>query len=143
MNTFHFEDIYLGLTVSFDAVITQAMLDSFVLLSGDNSPLHTDDHFARERGFLTIPVHGMLTAAFYSQLIGIHLPGKNGYSQEYKIAFTAPVYVGDVLTISGEVEYINAVLKQIWISAKMINQAGKLVSRAKIKAGFLELTAVR
>lgn len=137
MNAFHFADIYLGLAASFEVRITKAMFASFVALSGDNSSLHTDEVFAREHGYITTPVHGMLTAAFYSQLVGIHLPGNNGYSQEYKIAFTAPVYVGDVLTVSGEVEYINTAFEQLWISAQIINSDGVKVSRAKIKAGFL------
>ena len=124
MNSYQFTDIYLGLSVSFEVVITQAMLDNFIVLSGDNSPLHTDKAFAREKGFVGVPIHGMLTAAFYSQLVGIHLPGKNGYSQEYKIAFTASVYVGDTLTVSGEVEYINEPFEQLWIRAKMVNCKG-------------------
>ena len=137
MNIYDFKDIYLGLTASFQVVITQTLLDNFILLSGDNSPLHTDVSFARKKGHPSNPVHGMLTASFYSQLVGIHLPGKNGYSQEYKIAFTGPVYVGDILTINGKVEYINEVSKQIWIDAHIINNVGKKVSRAKIKAGLL------
>ncbi len=136
MNAFNFEDIYLGLTSSFEVIITQEMLDSFIVLSGDNSPLHINEVFAREKGYLGIPVHGMLTASFYSQLVGIHLPGVNGYSQEYKIAFVAPVYVGNILTVSGEVEYINTAFKQLWIDAQIINSNGVKVSRAKIKAGF-------
>jgi 3-hydroxybutyryl-CoA dehydratase len=137
LNTFHFEEVYLGLSASFEVIITQAMLDQFVALSGDNSSLHTNEAFAREKGYAGTPVHGMLTASFYSQLVGVHLPGNNGYSQEYKIAFTAPVYVGDVLTVSCEIEYINDVLEQLWIQAQIINGDGVKVSRAKIKAGFL------
>lgn len=138
MNRFHFKDIYQGLTVSFKVIITKTMLDNFVLLSGDNSPLHTNEQFARNKGYITTPIHGMLTASFYSQLVGVHLPGANGYSQEYKVAFTAPVYVGDILTISAEVEFINEVHQQIWIDANIINSNGDKVSRAKIKVGFLK-----
>jgi len=137
VNTFHFEDVYKGLSASFEVVITQTMLDSFVILSGDSSPLHTNNAFAREKGFSGTLVHGMLTASFYSQLVGVYLLGKHGYSQEYKIAFIAPVYVGDVLTVQGKIEYINETLEQLWINAQIINDNGIKVSRAKIKAGFL------
>jgi 3-hydroxybutyryl-CoA dehydratase len=137
MNAFEFKDIYQGLTVSFQVTITHVMLANFVLLSGDNSPLHTDEKFARDKGYVTTPIHGMLTASFYSQLVGIHLPGKNGYSQEYKIAFIAPVYVGDSLTISAEVVGLNEAYEQIELKATIVNQRGIQVSRAKIKAGFL------
>lgn len=136
MNAFILSDIYQGLSASFEVEITQSSFDQFILLSGDASPLHTDQEFARERGFISTPVHGLLTAAFYSQLVGIHLPGRNGYSQEYKIAFTKPVYVGDRLSVYGEVEFINHTCKQITINAHITNAEGIQVSRAHIKAGF-------
>ena len=138
MNNFNFEDMVVGLAVSFEVVITKTMLDTFITLSGDNSLLHTDEAFARQKGFAGIPVHGMLTGAFYSQLVGIYLPGENGYSQEYTISFTAPVYIGDVLTVKGEIEYINEAAQQVLIQAQMTNGNGVKVSRAKIKAGFLK-----
>lgn len=136
MNTFTFEDLYIGLSASFETTITQCMLKHFVLLSGDSSPLHTDEAFAKEKGYAGIVVHGMLTSTLYSQLVGLHLPGKNGYSQEYKLSFTAPVYVEDRLTVYGEIEYINKTFKQIWITAYIVNACGEKVSRATIKAGL-------
>lgn len=136
MNAFTFDELYVGLSVCFDVEITQEKLDHFIRISGDNSVLHTEESFAIAKGFKGVPVHGMLTSAFYSQLVGMHLPGKNGYSQEYKLSFTSPVYVNDSLTVRGEIEYINEVLRQVWIVSSITNQDGILVSRAKIKAGI-------
>ena len=114
------------------------MVDTFVELSGDRNTMHTDQSFAINYGFPDRLVHGMLTASFYSKLVGMYLPGAFALFQEVSISFTAPVYPGDTLTIKGEVVAIHEVYRQIEIKASITNQHGKKVSRAKIRTGINE-----
>jgi 3-hydroxybutyryl-CoA dehydratase len=114
------------------------MLNSFLALSGDNNPLHADRHYAKEKGFKDRVVYGMLISAFYSRLVGVYLPGKNALLQGIEINFHNPVYVGDILAISGEVSYINEAYKQIEIIGYIRNQENKLISKANIKVGLNE-----
>lgn len=127
-----------GLSHSFQASISEAMLAAFRDLSGDHNTLHVDRAFAQERGFQDRVVYGMLTASFYSTLVGMYLPGKHALLQGVDAAFLAPVFVGDTLTIAGEVVAVNEAVAQIEIKATITNQHGKKVSRAKIRAGVHE-----
>ena len=53
------------------------------------------------------------------------------------IQFSKPVYVDDVLRISGTVSYINEAYKTIEIKAFITNQDNIKVSKAIIKAGVM------
>ena len=79
----------------------------------------------------------MLTSSFYSTLVGVYLPGKSCLLQGIDIQFSKPVYVGDNLTISGEVVYINEAFRQIEIKGKIVNQHNQKVSKATIKVGIV------
>ncbi|MDP1533655.1 MAG: MaoC/PaaZ C-terminal domain-containing protein [Rubrivivax sp.] len=136
MNRFQIGDLRPGFSVNFDAEVSSDMVDRFMQLSGDVNPLHTDRAFARAQGFLDRVVFGMLTASFYSTLVGVHLPGRHALLQGVDASFVAPVFPGDRLTIVGEVAAVHAELGQIEIRAHITNQHGKKVSRAKIRSGF-------
>lgn len=138
MNEYRFEDIKLGLTESFTVEVNETMLQSFLDITGDNNPLHTDKDYAISRGFRDRVVYGMLTSSFFSTLAGVHLPGRYCLLQEVDASFHAPVYTGDTLVIAGEVIYINDTVRQVEIAASVKNQANKRVAKAKIKVGFLD-----
>ena len=136
MNEYRLGQISLGLEESFSVEVNEQMMDLFLELSADCNPLHLDDGFARENGFAARVVYGMLTSAFYSRLIGVHLPGKYGLLQGVDIAFNKPVYIGDWLQIQGKVAYMNEAYGQIEVKAQITNQSGAKVSTAKIKVGL-------
>jgi len=138
VNNYRFADIHTGLRHSFQVSLTPAMVDTFSELSGDRNPLHTDQSFASGYGFSDRVVHGMLTASFYSTLVGIYLPGKFALFQEIAVSFTAPVFPGDTLTVIGEVVSIHEAYRQIEIKAHIVNQHRQKVSRAKIRTGINE-----
>lgn len=138
MNCYRFSDMVKGLTQSFDVTVTPQMIDHFAELSGDYHPLHTDTSFAAGYGFSDRVVHGMLTASFLSTLVGMYLPGRYAYCQEVAISFTAPVFPGDTLTVTGEVVSLHAGYRQVEIKAHIINQHGRKVTRAKIRTGMNE-----
>jgi 3-hydroxybutyryl-CoA dehydratase len=65
----------------------------FAQLSGDLNPLHTDDAFARSKGFDGRVVYGALLVAKVSELIGMRLPGKNSVWVSLSLDFLKPLYV--------------------------------------------------
>ena len=83
-------------------------------------------------------VYGLLTSSFYSTLVGVHLPGKHCILQGIDIQFSKPVYIDDILKISGKVSYINEAYKQIEVKAVITNQENKKVSKATIKVGVMD-----
>lgn len=138
MNSYRLADIHPGLTHVFEVTIHDEMLERFRMVSGDTNPLHTDRGYAQSRGFADRVVYGMLTASFYSTLIGVYLPGQNALLQSVDTSFSAPVYSGDTLTVFGEVTSVHEVLRQIEVKAHITNQHGKKVSRATIRTGIHE-----
>ena len=137
INEYKFEEIYIGLEESFKKEVTEDMMTNFLSISGDINPLHNDLAYAKESGFSSKVVYGMLTASFYSTLVGVYLPGKFCILQGIDIKFTKPVFVNDKLTITGKVNYINEAFKQLEIKAKITNQNGVTISKATIKAGVI------
>lgn len=137
MNEFSYKELEIGHKESFSVEITEEKMDLFLQLSGDENPLHQDMWFAKENGFASKLVYGMLTASFYSTLAGVHLPGRFCLLQEIGIKFTKPVFVGDVLTVSGRIEEKVDAYEILVIKAKITNQNNQPVSRAVMKVGVL------
>jgi 3-hydroxybutyryl-CoA dehydratase len=138
MNEYKFSDIKVGLTESFDTKIDISMMDKFLDISNDTNPLHIDENYAKKQGFANRVVYGLLTSSFYSTLVGVYLPGKYCILQGIDIQFSNPVYIDDILNISGKVIYINEAYKQIEIKAVITNQDNKKVSKATIKVGVMD-----
>ena len=118
--------------------INSEKVEKFLEISGDSNPLHTDSPYSKSKGFLNKVVYGMLTSSFYSTLVGVYLPGKYCFLQGIDIQFSKPVYIGDILKISGKVSYINQAYKQVEIKAFMMNQDNIKISKATIKVGIID-----
>lgn len=136
MNEFSFRELYYGQSESFRVTVTKELEDCFRMMTGDVNPLHLNDDFAQEVGngkFRSHVTFGMLTASFYSTLIGVYLPGKYSLIHSLDIKFQKPVYMGDELTVMGEVIGLQEELKLIQIKATIKNQMSQKVSQADIK----------
>jgi len=138
MNEYKFDNITINQREEFTVTITSSMLDMFREITGDVNPMHTEDEYAKRQGYDSRISYGMLTASFYSTLVGVYLPGKYCIFQECKISFNKPVYVNDILCISGEVTEIHEVLKRITIKAVIRNQRNEKVSKATLVVGVYE-----
>lgn len=138
MNAYAWDDLAVGMTATFEAVVTDGMMESFAELSGDRNPLHVDPGEARGRGFPDRVVYGMLTSAFYSRLAGMHLPGRYCLLHGMRLDFVAPVHVGERLTISGTVSHRSEAVRQVEIRATIQNESGSVVSKATIRAGVAD-----
>lgn len=137
MNDFSYSELEIGHTETFSVEITEERMDLFLKLSGDVNPLHQEESFAKENGFPSKLVYGMLTSSFYSTLAGVYLPGRFCLLQEIRIEFIKPVYVGDVLAICGKIAQKVDAFEILGIKARITNQHNRLVSRATMKVGVL------
>ena len=137
MNEYKFSEIEIGFEESFVIAVDKSKMEKFLDISKDTNPLHNDTYFAKKMGFQDRVVYGLLTSSFYSTLVGVYLPGKYCILQGIDIQFSKPVYVGDVLKVSGKVSYINEAYKMIEIKAFIMNQDNIKVSKATIKAGVM------
>lgn len=137
MNHYRFEDIYVGLKEEFQVVVTPEMLEQFCQITGDVNPLHTQESFAKEKGYETRVAYGMLTASFLSTLAGVYLPGERSLIHSVESKFTKPVYAGDVLTVSGQVTECNEMFSVFTMKTVIVNQKGEKVLRGKMQVGVL------
>ncbi len=137
MNDYRFSDIEIGMEASFSKNVTIEMENSFRELSGDENPLHKDDDFAKDISagkFQSHAAFGMLTASLYSTMAGMYLPGKYSLIHSFnELSFLNPVFVGDELTVTGQVVDKVDDLRLIVLKVSIRNQEKKVVSRAKMK----------
>ncbi len=135
MNEYRYEDIDIGHKESFTVTLTEEMMASFLAITGDVNPLHNDREYAKAKGYPDRVVYGMMTGSFLSTLAGVYLPGKRSLIQEVKLKFAKPVYIGDTITIEGEVEEKNDTYSLLMVKVTMRNQHGDKVCRAKMQIG--------
>jgi 3-oxoacyl-[acyl-carrier protein] reductase len=132
-----YEDIHLGMEKSFSVTITEELVSKFSEISGDISPLHMDEDFAKESQFGKRLVHGMLLASFISQMVGIHLPGRNGLCVSQETQFPNPCFIGDTVQVVGKVEKKSDVGRILTLDLKIFREPDCPVLVGKIKAMVL------
>lgn len=137
MKQYQFKDIYVGLKEEFQVTVTEEMLKAFLQITGDVNPLHTDETFAKEKGYENRVAYGMLTASFLSTLAGVYLPGERSLIHSVESKFTKPVYAGDILTVSGQVTECNEMFSVFTMKTTIVNQKGEKVLRGKMQVGII------
>ena len=138
MNEYRFDAFNIGTQECFKVTVTEKMMELFREISGDENPMHMDGTYANNHGYEARLVYGMLTGSFYSKLAGMYLPGKYCILKSVEIYFERPVYIGDILKVSGKVKEKDDRFQQAIVKGRIVNQAGKTVSKANILVGFYE-----
>ncbi|AEH09430.1 MULTISPECIES: MaoC/PaaZ C-terminal domain-containing protein [Protofrankia] len=81
--------------------LTQTDIVRFAGAGGDFNPLHHDPEFVRSSGFPGVISMGQLQAGmlagWLSDWLGVE------HLREFEVRFVAPVFLGDVLRLSGEI----------------------------------------
>ena len=135
MNSYTFKELSLGMKQAFTANITEEKMELFYRLSGDCSPIHMDAAYAQQRGYPGRVVYGMLGASLFSTLAGVYLPGEHCLLHGVECKFVKPVFLGDTLTVTGEIVETNDTFCTVKIKASITNQNGETVTRGVIRAG--------
>ena len=121
MNHYTLAEMAPGLTESFTVTVTADMMDAFKVITGDVSPIHIDEDYARERGYAGRVVYGMLGASFFSTLAGVYLPGEHCLLHGVECKFARPIFIGDTLTVSGTVTDVSELGVRGIIRAGVVN----------------------
>ena len=117
-----FSEIQLNHSEEFEVKISNNLVDDFSKISGDFNPLHLDEQFASHTSFGKRIVHGMLLASFFSRLVGMQIPGKNGVYFSQSLNFRKPAFIGDTVKIIGTVIDKSESTKIITLKTELINQ---------------------
>ena len=118
-------EIVLGTKIKFTVQIDEFIINEFARISGDYNPLHIDEKYAAKTQFGKRVCHGMLLASFFSRLVGMHMPGKNSLYFSQTLNFQTPCFIGDKVTVEGEVIHKSQSTRIIKIKTTAHNQMGK------------------
>jgi len=83
--------------------ITQDKINSYAEASSDFNPLHIDPEFAKGTRFGGTIAHGLLSAAFISEMMTSWFGKGWLYGGELEIKFVGPVQPGDTIVTKGKV----------------------------------------
>lgn len=109
-----FEDIEIGMSVSYSQTITDADVKQFAGISGDHNPVHMDDVFAENSRFKKRIAHGLISGSFFSALFGTKLPGPGCVYVSQSFNFKRPVYLGDTVTAIAIVTNIDSNKRRVF-----------------------------
>jgi 3-oxoacyl-[acyl-carrier protein] reductase len=138
MSIDNYETIKLGDEAEVIKVITSEDIDSFVKLTGDDNPLHTDDAYAAATPFKKRVVHGMLTASFISTLIGTKLPGEGALWYEQRCRFLGPVRVGERIRAWARVKQKSPAQRIVVLETVVFGEDGRRVIEGEAKVKVVE-----
>ena len=133
-----YEEIQVGTTQQLTHTITQADIEKFVDLSGDDNKLHVDKAFAAGTSFKKPVVHGMIGASFISTVIGTKLPGDGALWYSQTLDFLLPVRIGDMITVVAEVIKKNDRERSIELDVRIFNQNRQIVTRGISKVKVID-----
>ncbi len=115
--------------------VTAEVYKGFINVFGDKNPMHTDEGFAKEKGFPSIVMHGNILNGFISYFIGECLPQKNVMIYSQSIDFKKPVFLNEELVLHAEIEDIFESVKSAEIKFYFENSANVKVAKGKVLIG--------
>lgn len=130
---YRLDDISPGLTKNFKIKVTESMTEEFAKLTGDYSPLHMEEEYARTTNFGRRICHGMLVGSFFSRLVGMYLPGKYGLLLSYSLRHLLPCFPDQDIKVEGRVLDKSSATRIITISASVTDSSGKIILNGTLK----------
>tara|TARA_B100001750_G_scaffold217535_1_gene202958 strand:+ start:86 stop:517 length:432 start_codon:yes stop_codon:yes gene_type:complete len=122
-----FDEIKIGLKKEFQIKITESLVKDFAKMSGDFSPIHMNENYAKGTFFKKRIVHGMLLSSLLSRIQGMYLPGKHALYFSQSLNFRNPCFIDDTVTVSGTVIAKSESTKILKIESIIKNQDSKII----------------
>jgi 3-hydroxybutyryl-CoA dehydratase len=127
MSELAYEYIKVGDEASLARTITEAHIVNYAGITGDMNPIHVDAEYAAHSMFKERIAHGMLMAGLISAVLGTQLPGPNSIYLGQDLKFTAPVMIGDTITVVVTVTGKRDEKRIIKLRTTAYNQRGEMV----------------
>lgn len=117
----------VGDRAQFTRTIREEDIVRFAEITGDTNPAHLDDEYARTTRFGKRVAHGMLTAGLISTVLGTEIPGPGAIYVSQSLRFLAPVFPGDTITVTAQIERYDVDRGRMTLSTVCTNDQGKQV----------------
>lgn len=131
----HVTELSPGRRVLVDFSVSDADMASFAALSGDYNPLHLDEAFARSKGFQGRVVYAGILVSKVSQLIGMHLPGRDSVWVSLALDFRQPLYVDAPAQVEGTVDQFSDSAGLVLLKL-VIRAGGKVLAKGKAEVAI-------
>ncbi|HXP49990.1 MAG TPA: MaoC/PaaZ C-terminal domain-containing protein [Bacteroidia bacterium] len=115
--------------------VTEEVYKGFLNVFKDKNPMHTDEQFAKSKGFKSVVMHGNILNGFLSYFIGECLPEKNVMIYSQSIDFKKPVFLNDSLIFRANIEDVFESVKTAEIKFDFQNSEGIKVAKGNIMIG--------
>src|SRR5687768_4477286 len=133
-----FDALKIGDRAVVRRVFTAELVQAFAQLTGDDNPLHVSEAFAKRTTFGRPVAHGMLSAALLSSVVGTQLPGPGSLWFQQQFDFLLPVFVGDEVEFSVQIEHKSQATRTLVVSVEGRNARGDLVLKGQGRVMMLE-----
>lgn len=126
-----------------EVIVTREMIRTYADLTGDHTPVHVDEDFARASHFGGIVAHGLFGLSLAD---GLKTRGSMqfppGASLGWNWDFKLPIRAGDTLHVKYRVTAMRETRKPGWgiltIASDLINQSGETVQAGEHKLMILK-----
>ena len=121
------DTIQIGDSASFTKTVTETDIIMYAGISGDFNPAHINAEAAKDSMFGQRIAHGMLSAGFISNVLGMQLPGPGTIYMGQELKFVKPVYIGDTVTATATVTEKIEEKNRLILETIVTNQKGEAV----------------
>ena len=128
---------YKGMIINWNFNFSKSDIKTFIKLSNDNSPLHTNLNLVKKLNFKSTLVHGTLLTTQLSRLIGKELPDSNAMTIGFCIDYVNPAYIDEELLFNAELLHKSDSTKIVEFKFTILN-LNTLIARGKISAKWLD-----
>jgi acyl dehydratase len=139
----YYDDVKLGDEgITPEVTVTKEMIRSYADLTGDHTPVHVDEEFAKASHFGGIVAHGLFGLSLAD---GLKTQGTlqfpPGASLGWNWDFLQPIRVGDRLHVKYRIGSMRVTRKAGWgivnLASELINQDGEVVQKGEHKLMIL------
>ncbi|RDE24726.1 acyl dehydratase [Motiliproteus coralliicola] len=130
LHGYYIEDLSEGMSASIERTVTEADVNTFAEVTGDDNPVHVNAEYAATTMFKQRIAHGMLSAGYISAVLGTKMPGPGAIYVDQQLKFKAPVMIGDTVTTTATILEINARRRRV-ILKTVCSVADKVVAEGQ------------
>lgn len=123
----------VGDVYSEEVKFTQAKVNTFAEITGDNNPIHIDAEYAAKTPFGKPIVHGFLAGSVFSKVFGTTWPGEGTIYLFQDMAFRAPVFVKQDYTAKFEIIEVDETKHRGVVQCTLEDSEGKVVISGQAK----------
>ena len=135
-------DLYVeGLKVNWPFTFSKSDMDTFIKLSKDDSPIHTNYDLVKNLNFKSPLLHGALLATQLSRFIGKELPDSCAMTVGFSIDFINPAYIDEELLFDAVLLHKSESTKILEFEFKIM-RSKTTIARGKISAKWLRFMYV-